>query len=82
MKIMSVERQNYLWKCWNIEMFENGSSDYRKNLNRDEYLMVNTWDGEYADSHNCRAEADAYGICSVCGAIIPGSCADHDLHGY
>ena len=34
------------------------------------------------DSHNCRTEADEYGICSVCGAIVHGSLADYDLLGY
>ena len=34
------------------------------------------------DAHSCRAEMNDYGICSVCGAIVCGSAADYDLHGY
>ena len=34
------------------------------------------------DVHSCRAEADAYGFCQVCGAIVHGSLADYELHGY
>ena len=34
------------------------------------------------DAHSCSACADYYGICQVCGAVIHGSQADHDIHGY
>lgn len=34
------------------------------------------------DVHSCRAEADEYGICKVCGAIVHGTTADYELHGY
>ena len=34
------------------------------------------------DAHSCRAEADAYGYCQVCGAIVHGSAADYEEHGY
>ena len=34
------------------------------------------------DAHSCRAEANEYGICTVCGAIVSGSSADYELHGY
>lgn len=34
------------------------------------------------DAHSCRANASSYGICTVCGSIIPDSVADHVLHGY
>ena len=34
------------------------------------------------DAHSCRAEANEYGVCTVCGAIVHGSCADYELHGY
>ena len=37
---------------------------------------------EDPDAHSCRAEADACGICSVCGAIVHGTSADYELHGY
>lgn len=37
---------------------------------------------QYQDSHSCRENASAYGICEVCGAILPGTPADYDLHGY
>lgn len=41
-------------------------------------------DDEYYDddAHSCSACADDYGICQVCGAIVHGSQADHDIHGY
>lgn len=34
------------------------------------------------DAHSCRTEASDYGICSVCGAIVSGTLADYELHGY
>ena len=37
---------------------------------------------EDPDSHSCSANADAYGFCSVCGAIVHGSLADYELCGY
>ena len=39
-------------------------------------------DGEDIDSHSCRANASTYGVCEVCGAIVHGSLADYELHGY
>ena len=37
---------------------------------------------EEYDAHSCSAEADEFGFCTVCGAIVHGSQADYDLHGY
>ena len=37
---------------------------------------------EEADAHSCSAHADADGVCQWCGAVIHGSNADHELHGY
>ena len=34
------------------------------------------------DAHSCSAEADEFGCCTVCGAIVHGSLADYELHGY
>ena len=34
------------------------------------------------EAHSCRAEANAYGICQWCGAIVSGTMADYELHGY
>lgn len=34
------------------------------------------------DAHSCLAEASEYGICTVCGAIVSGTSADYELHGY
>lgn len=34
------------------------------------------------DTHSCRAEADEYGYCQVCGSIVHGSLADYEEHGY
>ena len=42
----------------------------------------NAHEDEDPDSHSCRANADAYGFCSVCGAIVHGSLADYELCGY
>ena len=39
-------------------------------------------DHEEYDAHNCRAEADDFGFCTVCGAIVHGTSADYELHGY
>lgn len=40
------------------------------------------WDYNEPDAHSCAANADYYGICQVCGAIVHGTPADYDLHGY
>lgn len=37
---------------------------------------------EEYDAHSCRAEANEYGICQWCGAIVSGTTADYELHGY
>ena len=37
---------------------------------------------EDPDAHSCRAEADSSGYCQVCGAIVHGSLADYEEHGY
>ena len=37
---------------------------------------------EEYDAHSCRAEADEFGFCTVCGSIVHGSQADYELHGY
>lgn len=37
---------------------------------------------EEVDAHSCSAHADADGVCQWCGAVIHGSIADHELHGY
>ncbi len=34
------------------------------------------------DAHSCREYADAYGYCQVCGAVVHGSLADYEIHGY
>lgn len=34
------------------------------------------------DAHSCRANASSYGVCTVCGAIVSGTLADYELHGY
>ena len=36
---------------------------------------------EEYEAHSCSAEADEYGFCSVCGAIVHGSQADYELSG-
>ena len=33
------------------------------------------------DAHNCRAEANEYGICQWCGAIVSGTMAACELYG-
>lgn len=34
------------------------------------------------DAHSCREYADSDGYCQVCGAIVHGSTADYEVHGY
>ena len=42
----------------------------------------NAHEDEEPDSHSCRANADASGFCSVCGAIVRGSIADYAFCGF
>lgn len=37
--------------------------------------------GEFFDAHVC-SDDSGYGCCSICGAIIHGSCADYEMHSY
>lgn len=37
--------------------------------------------GEFYDAHVCSSDS-GYGFCSICGAIIHGSCADYEMHSY
>lgn len=37
---------------------------------------------EEYDAHSCSAEADEFGFCTVCGAIVHGSQADYELYSY
>jgi len=39
-------------------------------------------EAELADSHSCYANADAYGCCQVCGAVIYGSYGYRQLYGW
>ena len=39
-------------------------------------------DAYLADAHSCRVHDNGYGYCTWCGAIIPGTPADYDEHGY
>ena len=55
-------------------------------FNRDKNLKFHSI-GEYEndvepDAHRCSANMDAYGYCQICGAIVHGSCADYEEHGY
>ena len=45
-------------------------------------FCLNSYLDDLADAHSCHENASSYGICTVCGRIITGSMADHDLHGY
>jgi len=38
-------------------------------------------EAEQADAHSCKACADAYGFCQVCGAAVYGTMAYRDLYG-
>ena len=40
------------------------------------------YNSQEPDSHNCRANDNGSGYCSVCGAIISGTLADYEEHGY
>ena len=40
------------------------------------------FDEYMADAHSCRQYDNGSGYCSLCGAIIPGTPADYDEHGY
>lgn len=34
------------------------------------------------DAHSCREHMNDYGICTWCGAVVHGTSADYDIHGY
>ena len=51
-------------------------------MKKEEFLKEQNTDDWDPDAHSCRANADNYGICTVCGAIVSGTLADYELHGY
>ena len=53
-----------------------------QNLMRVIDSFLNAIENEEPDAHNCRENANSYGYCQICGAIIHGSAADYDVHGY
>ena len=57
------------------------SGSWRSETDRSE-LSEGCRDSEDPDAHSCSACADDYGLCSVCGAIVHGTSADYELHGY
>ena len=52
------------------------------NLCKDCVLPWDTSPEFEPDAHSCREYADAYGYCQVCGAVVHGSPADYEIHGY
>lgn len=56
---------------------EYGESETAKLL----YSNVNSEEAEYYDAHSCSAEADASGVCQVCGALVYMSPAYCDAYG-
>lgn len=53
-----------------------------QHLSRTLDAFINANYNEEPDSHSCSANADSYGYCQVCGAIVHGSLADYEEHGY
>lgn len=82
---MNSRKYDLLWSLW-VKQSQGGDSEWRKVLTPEEQNQVALWDQAYAteeeDAHDCREHDNGYGICSWCGAIIPGTLADYDLHGY
>lgn len=71
-----------LWKSRMKAVEENREHDWYRELDRDDQRTVEDWWAMESDAHSCRANADPYGVCQVCGAIVPGTAADYDIHGY
>lgn len=76
------KREMELYNLWYKETYEQGNSEWRKHLTQADRRFIDYLDGEYADAHCCNEEISDYGICTACGAIIRGSNADYELHGY
>lgn len=67
---------------YEVEQIEEVRSLY--NDNRPDSVAVNcsSEEDDDEDAHNCKENATEYGICEVCGAILPGTRADYELHSY
>lgn len=78
---MTDKRFEQLWQLWTEER-ETGDSTWRKGLTQEEQSKVDDWDEEAEDAHSCREHSNDYGLCTWCGAIIPGTPADYTEHGY
>ena len=75
-------REEEIYRLWSAQAYEGAPCDWRNHLSDEEKRYVNDLDSEAADAHNCRENASPNGICMVCGAILKGSSADYEQHGY
>ena len=54
----------------------------QRNDSQESLIKRSQYEDMEIDAHSCRANSDGYGYCTVCGAVIHGSAADYDVHGY
>lgn len=74
----NIEMPQFFAKLGERIKTEYGESETARSLFRD----LNNAEAEYYDGHSCSANADSYGFCQVCGAVVSGTMADYDIHGY
>ena len=82
--ISEVELQFYEVEANDAYQAEEYFKQYIRDMTGITILVISKKDAphEEYDAHSCRAEADEFGFCTVCGAIVHGSQADYELHGY
>lgn len=67
---------------WKQSMKEGREHEFVMSLSDEDRDFIYWLAAEEADAHSCVADADEFGHCRTCGAIVPGSYADHKEHGW
>ena len=73
-KIKKSKKINYSPKFSNKIITKKTNNNANEEL--DDYIPFYDY-----DEHCCSVEADAYGVCQYCGAVLPGSMAYLDIFG-
>jgi len=77
-----TERENLCARISECREILNAVEGMVGNLCKDCVLQWDSSPELDPDAHSCREYADADGYCQVCGAVVHGSPADYEIHGY
>ena len=78
----SQDLEEYVVEANSSDEAEKLFNDFNRDNTLEIYCIGSYENDVEPDAHSCSANADAYGYCQICGAIVHGSCADYEEHGY